>query len=490
MSEQTTIAFDFDLCEKSRIIVVGDLMIDEYVWGRVNRISPEAPVQVVSVEEESTTLGGAGNVVNNLVTLGARVGVAGVVGDDRGGERLTRMFRDLGVDADGIVMDPERITTRKTRVIAASQHVVRIDRESTRAVSPEQAKRICRFVMDRIRETDVVLISDYGKGVVSRALCAKLAEICGKAKKLLVTDPKGRDYARYRGVYALTPNRREASLASGVNIEDEASMDRAGKKLLDQTGAERLLLTCGKDGMVVYARDAEPDRIPAKARQVYDVSGAGDTVVAVLGIALSCGADFSTAARLANTAAGIVVGKVGTATVGRAELEEALTGFQDPAAVKQKTLEELAAIVEELRRQGKRIVLTNGCFDLLHAGHVQLFARSRALGDVLVVAVDDDDSVRRIKGAPRPVVMEKDRVRIISALDSVDYVNVFSTDALERLIRTVRPDVLTKGDNYTGDEVQGRAVVEKLGGRVELVPVMEGVSSAGIINTIRDGKKE
>jgi D-beta-D-heptose 7-phosphate kinase/D-beta-D-heptose 1-phosphate adenosyltransferase len=478
---------DLACFDRRRVLVVGDVMIDEYVWGDVTRISPEAPVPVVSVEEESTTLGGAGNVVANLVALGAAVSVTGVVGEGNEGQKLIRMFQDQGVDAGGVLRDPGRITTRKTRVIAGSQHVVRIDRESSRPVTPAQAKDICSFVLDRVRDAEAVLLSDYGKGVVTPALAAKVVEICRKADRPVLVDPKGRDYSKYKGAFAITPNRKEASEAAGILLSREDALHQAGARLLTETQAGHVLITCGRDGMVLFTKNQTPERIPARARQVYDVSGAGDTVLAVLGLCVACGAPFADAARLANTAAGIVVGKVGTATVSRGEIEEALAGFPDPAAVKQKDLEELSRIAGELKRSGKKVVLTNGCFDLLHAGHVQLFAKSRQLGDVLVVAVDDDAGVRKLKGAPRPVLKEKERVRIISSLDSVDYVHVFPAGGLERLIRAIRPDVLAKGSNYRLEEVEGRELVEKLGGRVELAPVTEGLSSSGIIHAIRDG---
>lgn len=304
----------------------------------------------------------------------------------------------------------------------------------------------------------------------------------------MVADPKGTDFEKYAGVSVLTPNKKEAALASGIEIRDESLLLNAGNKLLESTGIENLLITCGKDGMVLFEPNKAPYKIKAEARQVYDVSGAGDTVVAVLGLALASGLSLENAASLANTAAGIVVGKVGTATVSREELAAAWNQCPDNSLIKNKSLAELSRIVRELKHSGKKIVLTNGCFDLLHTGHIMLFSESKQLGDVLIVAIDDDLSVRKLKGNDRPVIAAKERVRILSALDSVDYVIIFSSDELGHLIKTLQPDVLTKGSNYAPEEVSGYEIVEGLGGRVILFPVTDGLSSTGIINTIRKGR--
>ncbi len=471
-----------------RILVAGDLMLDEYVWGEVDRISPEAPVQIVSVQSEDYTLGGAGNVVNNLVSLGATVSVAGVIGDRSDGERLLQKFTELGADTRGIIREAGRRTTRKTRIIAAHQHVLRIDRETRKEISAQVLDDLTAFAEKIIPESDGLLISDYGKGVLTRPLLSRLIASARKHKKIVVADPKGTDFKKYAGVSVLTPNKKEAALASGIEIKEESLLLNAGNKLLESTGIENLLITCGKDGMVLFEPNKAPYKIKAEARQVYDVSGAGDTVVAVLGLALASGLSLENSASLANTAAGIVVGKVGTATVSREELAAAWNQCPDNSLIKNKSLTELSRIVRELKHSGKKIVLTNGCFDLLHTGHIMLFSASKQLGDVLIVAIDDDESVRKLKGSDRPVIAARERVRILSALDSVDYVIIFSSDELGHLIETLQPDVLTKGSNYAPEEVSGYEIVERLGGRVVLFPVTDGLSSTGIINTIRKGR--
>jgi len=445
---------DISTFDRCNILVVGDLMLDEYLWGEVDRISPEAPVQVVSIKKEDYTMGGAGNVVNNIVALGAKVSAAGVIGSGKNGQILLNKFKELGVDTAGIVQEPGRTTTKKTRIIASHQHVLRIDRETDKAISDPTLEKVTRFIEDKIAHVDVVLISDYGKGLITKTLLSGLILAAQKHKKVTIADPKGLDFSKYSGVSLLTPNKKEAALASGVEIVDESTLVKAGNKILQTVALDKLLITCGKDGMVLFDQNEEPCKVRTKARQVYDVSGAGDTVLSVFGLAIASGASFKDAMSIANTAAGIVVGKVGTATILRQELNA-------------------------------RVVLTNGCFDLLHAGHIKLLSASKELGDILIVAIDDDDSVKKLKGSGRPVIGVKERVGILCALDSVDYVVVFSSRELKKLIEIMRPDVLTKGSNYTSEEVFGRERVEALGGKVVLIPVSENISSTRIINNIK-----
>ncbi|MBW1752480.1 MAG: D-glycero-beta-D-manno-heptose-7-phosphate kinase [Deltaproteobacteria bacterium] len=473
----------FDRCN---ILVVGDLMVDEYLWGDVERISPEAPVQVVTIKDEDFSLGGSGNVVNNIVELGAKVSAVGVIGTGTDGQLLLNKLNELGVDIAGIFQDSNRPTTRKTRIIASNQHVLRIDRETKESISEPTFEEIAKYLEDKIPDVDVVLISDYGKGLITEALMARLIAAAQKHNKITIADPKGLDFSKYSGVSLITPNKKEAALASGIEVVDETTLIEAGNKILQRVGIDKLLITCGKDGMVLFDRNKAPYKIRAETRQVYDVSGAGDTVLAVLGLAVASGISFEDGAVLANTSAGIVVGKVGTATVSRQELSSALK--HDDISLKHKDLSELPILIQDMKKKGKRLVMTNGCFDLLHAGHIMLFSASKKLGDVLIVAIDDDDSVRGLKGKGRPAISARERVRVISALDTVDYVVVFSSQELSKLIEIIRPDVLTKGSNYTSEEVFGRELVEQLGGRVVLIPVTEKISSTRIINNIRNSE--
>jgi len=478
-------AYDFSKFDRCHILVVGDLMIDEYLWGDVDRISPEAPVQIVAVDTEDYTLGGSGNVVKNIASLGAAVSVAGVIGTGRNGQLLLQMFKDLGVHTDGIIQEPDRPTTMKTRIIASNQQVLRIDRETKQTISDATLERLAGFIENKISSVDVILISDYGKGVITKTLLSRLIASAREHNKITISDPKGLDFSKYSGVSLLTPNKKEAARASGIEIVDDTTLSEAGNKILQAVDIDKLLITCGKDGMILFQRNHAPSTIYAEARQVYDVSGAGDTVLAILGLGIAAGESFEHSMALANTAAGIVVGKVGTATISRQELAAALQPSRDSAVIKHKRLSDLPALVQELKKQGKRIVLTNGCFDLLHTGHILLFSASKQLGDVLFVAIDDDSSVKALKGPDRPVIKAKERVRIISALDTVDYVVVFSSEELESLINIIRPDILTKGSNYSSEEVIGGKLVKQLGGRVALVPITEDISSTRIINTIK-----
>lgn len=476
---------DFSKFDRCHILVVGDLMIDEYLWGEVDRISPEAPVQIVAVDSEDYTLGGSGNVINNIAALGAKVTAAGVIGTGRNGQLVLQKFKELGVDTAGVVQEPDRPTTMKTRIIAANQQVLRIDRETKKAISDVTLDRLAGYIENKVPGVDVILISDYGKGVITNTLMSRLIAAARKHNKITIADPKGLDFSKYAGVSLLTPNKKEAARASGIEIVDESTLAESGRKILETVDINKLLITCGKDGMVLFQRDQTPCKISAEARQVYDVSGAGDTVLAVLGLGIAAGKSFEDSTTLANTAAGLVVGKVGTATISRQELTAALLPTRDSTIFKHKRLSDLPALVQELRKKGKRLVLTNGCFDLLHAGHILLFSASKQLGDVLIVAIDDDNSVKALKGPGRPVIRAKERVRIISALDTVDYVVLFSSEELESLIKIVHPDVLTKGSNYTSEKVLGGKLVEQLGGRVALIPITENISSTSIIDNIK-----
>ena len=478
--------FDMKKLAACRILVVGDLMLDAYLWGDAERISPEAPVQVVSVGSEEQTLGGAGNVINNLAALGADVSAAGVIGAGPDGQQILNQLNALGVNTAGISQDPQRPTTRKTRIIANHQHVLRFDREVKTEINLKTINWISDSAAKMIAAADLVLVSDYGKGLITRGLMKKLNDTAQKNGKLLIVDPKGLDFKKYAGASIITPNRRETGLAAGIDIVDDQTLAEAARRLIKKTGIEKILVTCGKEGMAYFEGDDPPFKIGTKARQVFDVSGAGDTVLAVMGLGVAAGYSIKEAVTLANTAAGIVVGKVGTATVSKSELAAGLDLTPDPKLHKQKTIAELSAVVRKLQKSGKRIVLTNGCFDLLHVGHIKLLSTSRQLGDVLVVAIDDDASVRKLKGAGRPIIKATERLRILSALDSVDYVVTFSSHQLNDLIETLRPAVLTKGSNYESDGVMGREIVERFGGRVEIIPVTEDISSTRIISTIKN----
>ncbi len=463
-------------------MVVGDLMLDEYLWGRVERISPEAPVQVVEVVRETAVLGGAGNVVRNLIALGAGVLLAGAVGPDETGQRIRALLERDAIDGSGVFEVPGRRTGLKSRVMAGHQQVVRIDRESTEPLDAERVEAIIGLAADRMADLDGLILSDYAKGVLTPELTAGLIELFGRAGKPIVVDPKGDDYARYRGASLITPNQREAGLALGLDLTRPEAAEKRAAGLLDDYGWRALMVTRGGQGLSLFSTGAPPLHVPARARQVFDVSGAGDTVVAVSGLGLACGWPLDKVARLANLAGGVVVGKVGTAALSVEDLLRAVRPGEESKIV---SPDEIEAVVDRLKAAGKRIVFTNGCFDLLHVGHVHFLRRSKELGEVLIVGLDDDESVARLKGEGRPVIGQEERARLMAALDFVDYVTIFTTERLPELLDRLAPDVLTKGANYAAGEVVGREVVEKKGGRVELIPLEGELTTSGLVERVR-----
>jgi len=465
-------------------LVVGDLMLDEYLWGRAERISPEAPVQIVDVVREELRLGGAGNVVNNLSELGVSVSVCSVVGDDENGGALLDAFAAKGIATDAIFRDPSRRTSRKTRVVAAHQQIVRIDRESRTGLSPDMERRVCDWIETNAAGFNAFLLSDYLKGALTPGVIATALTAARRRGIPALIDPKGTDFSRYNGATILTPNRREAEAASGIAIRDAASLERAAATIMERVGLEHLLITRSEEGMSLFSRTAEPVHIPTVAREVFDVSGAGDTVIAALAAGMAAGAGIVEAARLANIAAGIAVSKLGTSTVTPAEIINAVSLAASDRDAKIKNRDVLAVLIEAEKSRGKKIVFTNGCFDLLHAGHVKYLQKARNLGDLLVLGLNSDASVRRLKGEKRPLIGEDERAHILSALDCVDYVVIFDEDTPIELISALKPHILVKGGDYTPEGVVGKDLVESYGGRVELVSFVDGKSTTNIIERV------
>lgn len=467
-----------------RVLVAGDFMLDEYIWGKVSRISPEAPVTVVEVERETAALGGAGNVVNNLAALGALVEVIGLVGDDRPAAALRRELKRLRIDDQGLFTDPTRHTTRKTRVYGGQQQVVRIDRESRAPASAGFTDQALAYLKERLPQVQALILSDYAKGALTPEFLQKAISLARIQKVPVVVDPKGRDFSPYAGATVITPNVRELEQAAGRGLSGWEDRVDAAAELCTRLGLEALLVTEGAAGLTLVSAQGAL-KLPARTpREVFDVSGAGDTVAATLTLGVAAGFDLGCAAALANLAAGVVVTKRGTAPILLSEMERELRGHvhQEEKIV---SLAELSFIVPHLKAQGKRVVFTNGCFDLLHVGHIKFLEESRRRGDVLVVAVDTDASVRRVKGEGRPVLKEGERLRMLAALAAVDYVTPFESDQLPEILTNLRPDVLTKGSNYPEEEVEGRDIVTNYGGHVALVPVSDPVSITGLINRIR-----
>lgn len=463
-----------------RILVVGDLMLDHYLWGTSDRISPEAPVPVVDVRREMVSLGGAGNVMNNLLAMGAQVVAASVVGDDQSGREILAMLAEQGIPTTGVLPETGRQTARKSRVVVTHQQVVRFDRETKNAIRPDSEAALLSWVREQTELPAAILLSDYNKGVLTPALTQALIQYGREHNIPVLVDPKGSDYSKYQGATLVTPNKKEAAQLTGIAIDSEAALEQAGQALRRALALEYAMITLSEEGMALF--DERMTRIRAVARDVFDVTGAGDTVLAAMGFALASGASILDAAHLANSAAAVVVGKLGSATVTLEEIAAYEASLQHSRRNEAfQSFESIEAICERLRRQGKKIVFTNGCFDLLHRGHVEYLQASRECGDVLIVGLNSDASTQRLKGPTRPVNSEDDRATILAALRPVDYVVVFEQDTPYELIRRVRPDVLTKGADYAGQEVVG----SDLAGEVRLISFVEGRSTSYTIHKIQ-----
>lgn len=460
----------------TRVLVVGDIMLDQYWQGPALRVSPEAPVPVVNVAQQSERAGGAANVAVNVGALGAKVQLDGLIGADDAGRRLRSLMQQHGVSCN-FEDTPGFATITKLRVISHNQQLVRLDFEAKQTLA--DAALLQRFAND-VGQADVILLSDYGKGAL-QDVAAFIALARAQAKPVVV-DPKGNDFERYRGATAITPNRSEFELIVGPCQTDADFADK-GRALCQRLGLACLLITRGADGMTLIDANGEAHHLAASAREVYDVTGAGDTVAAVFGLAIGHALPFYEAARIANTAAGLVVAKMGTASVSASELQLALRDKAPHAAICGPA--ELQTVVAGARSAGQRIVMTNGCFDILHAGHVDYLSKARDLGDCLIVAVNDDDSVRRLKGGQRPINCLADRMRVLAALAAVDWVVPFSEDTPEALIAEVLPDVLVKGGDYQVADIAGHAQVLANGGEVLTLPFLEGYSTSALLDKVR-----
>jgi D-beta-D-heptose 7-phosphate kinase / D-beta-D-heptose 1-phosphate adenosyltransferase len=470
--------------KKPRLLVIGDVILDKFIWGNVDRISPEAPVQVVNIRRENVALGGAANVANNLTAIGCEVTMLGVVGADDNGKVLRDEFQGKRIHDEALFVDQSRPTTTKTRVIAGSQHVVRIDYENTDPISGAIQDRIIDYLGKNVSKFDAVIVSDYQKGVLTDAVLHRVLSLAKQSNVKTIVDPKRKNFAAYRQASIIKPNLREAGVAVGRDLRTTEDVLHAAKEILETTLAEAVLVTRGKDGMLLVDRNGH-ETISATAQEVYDVTGAGDTASAFLGFMVAAGQSALDAARIANLAAGVAVSRMGTVTV---TIEDVLHQIEDSTSGSRKILtrEELVAVLTSIRTN-LTIVFTNGFFDILHVGHVTLLGKSKALGDKLIVGLNSDASIRRNKGEKRPFVSEQERAHILAALESVDYVVLFDEDTPLDLLRALKPDILVKGSDYALDDVVGRDVVESYGGKVALVDLVPGFSTTSIVESILRG---
>jgi D-beta-D-heptose 7-phosphate kinase/D-beta-D-heptose 1-phosphate adenosyltransferase len=488
--------FDFEALSQAissrTVLCVGDLMLDEFVYGEVSRISPEAPAPVIAVQRTETNIGGAGNVARNIASLGARCIFVGLIGEDAAGMQLkAQLSRESGIESV-LVCDSGRPTTRKVRFVSEhfSTHMLRADWELAQPASAEIEQKLIDAILPLSPRADIVLLSDYAKGVLTARVIRNTIDAARKLGKRVIVDPKSANFAIYRGATLLTPNRKEFAEATRSRADTQASIAAAAQDAMQLADCEAVLVTQSELGMTLVPRNGEAVHVPAHPVKVRDVSGAGDTVAAVLAVTLAAGADWETALRMANAAAAVAVSKKGTATVTSTELRRKILPHAYLAAEEKIVAEggDLDAHLLDWRKQGLRVGFTNGCFDILHPGHVKVLTVARAACDRLVVGLNSDASVRRLKGEGRPVQDERARSEVLAALEAVDLVAIFEEDTPLRLIAQIRPSVLVKGGDYTREKVIGHEIVEAGGGEVLLVDVLPGFSTTSLVNRARGGK--
>lgn len=471
------------LDKKPNILVIGDLMIDHYLWGSCDRISPEAPVQVVNVKKESSVLGGAGNVINNLFALGAKVDVISVMGDDAVANELKSLLEKIEVSSSNLIVEENRKTSKKSRLIASQQQVLRYDMESIDDISEQSSNKILENLKVNIKKYDSVILSDYGKGVLTTNLTKEIIKIANENNVKVLVDPKGKDYSKYKGSYTLTPNKKEAMEATNIDIKDEKSLVKALEDLKQKCDLEVSLITLSENGIAILKDELIVK--PTVAREVYDVTGAGDTVIASIAFALGNDLNIEEAISFANLAAGVVVGKIGSATASLDEIYEYESSLHKSSSTSHiKTFQEIEKLAYKFHELGKKVVFTNGCFDILHAGHVKYLEVAKSYGDVLIVGVNADSSVRKLKGPTRPINNQDDRAYILASLESVDYVVIFEEETPYELIKLVKPHTLVKGGDYEGKDVVGQDIANEL----KLVQFVDGKSTTNTIKRIQNSE--
>jgi D-beta-D-heptose 7-phosphate kinase/D-beta-D-heptose 1-phosphate adenosyltransferase len=470
------------------VLVLGDVMLDRYVSGEVSRISPEAPIPVLRVTAARASLGGAANVAHNVAALGARAILVGVIGADDAGAEIERLVATAGDRIDArLFATSHRPTTVKTRFTTRGAHqLLRVDDETIDPLDDETAAELRRLFARALTESDIVVLSDYAKGVLCDRLLRRVVNLSRRARRPVIADPKRASFKAYRNVTVLTPNAQEATRATGVEAADDDGAERAARVALDAAACDAVIVTRSENGLTLVRRGMPALHLPARVQEVSDVSGAGDTFVAALAAALACDPDLANATRLANIAAGISVARPGTAVISRRDLAEELRR-RNVIASDEKVMVAESALqrIGEWRRRGLRIGFTNGCFDLIHPGHVHLLAQARAACDRFVVALNTDASVRRLKGPERPIQSETARATVISSLASVDLVVLFDEDTPLSLIRAIRPDVLVKGADYRPDQVVGADIVRRDGGKLLLVDLLPSQGTTATIARVR-----
>jgi len=475
---------------RPKILIVGDYMLDVYIYGDALRISPEAPVPILKIRNRTQSCGGASSVAADVAALGARPCCLGLIGDDANGRVLVKILKEIGADVSGLLLCTDRPTITKTRLIGLAQHrhqqqLFRMDDESSDPISTQHCQKMLALFEEKLAEADVVCLQDYDKGLLNPTFCQALIHAARRADKPVLVDPAFvSDYSKYRGATLITPNRQETARTVGYELQSEENVACAAQHLVETLDLNAAVITLDKEG--AYLQSAEhTGMIPTQPRRVYDVTGAGDMVLATLATAVASGCGYQMAVQLANVAGSIEVGKFGVATVTREEITSELLGQCKGPEDKVLGLGELQSRLDMHRVQGHNIVFTNGCFDILHRGHVQYLAFCKAQGDIVVVGLNSDSSVTHLKGPGRPVNEEEDRAAVLAALESVDFITVFDEPDPLKLIQAVKPDCLIKGQDWQDKGVVGADFVEARGGKVVLAALVEGRSSTKVINKLK-----
>ena len=473
---------DFLDFSKVKVLVFGDLVLDRYLRGNVSRISPEAPVPVLLIKDEYECLGGAGNVIENIVSLGSKVRVLGQIGNDDKGHTIKRRMDEIGADTKYMDISDTVKTIVKTRLSAQNQQLIRFDEETINPISSEMMEIIDTKAESLLSGIDIVIISDYGKGMITNQSAQLLISKAKERNIPVIVDPKGMDYSKYRGATACTPNMKEFSEAIGTTVGSEDDIKEKGLELAKSLKMDYLVITRSEKGLsLIDQRKGDKKDFPAKAKEVVDVTGAGDTVIATFAIAFAKGYSMDDCCRLSNLTASIVVSKFGAATSTIDEISSLIEPHRDNKTV---SIDEVVQWADSIHAAKKKIVFTNGCFDIVHAGHIKSFEMAKEMGDVLIVGLNSDESIRRIKGPKRPIISEENRARLLESIAVIDKVVVFSEDSPESLIQKIRPDVLVKGSDWKGKKIAGEDFIKTYGGKVEYIDLVDGISTSKIIDKI------
>ena len=477
--------------KSKKVLVIGDIMLDKYYFGDAERISPEAPVPVLKKKNEKTVLGGAANVATNLIRAKQKVGVMSVIGNDVEGKELKAIFEEKKINTDLLIIDRERHTTVKTRMIGSNNaQMLRLDIEDTKNISEKVSETMLKKYEEKIKEYDIIIISDYKKGLLDVKNTSKIIEIANKNNKMTLIDTKEASYEKYKNAYLIKPNLKELNELTKMNVNTDKEIVEAADELRKNTGAKYVLATRGKDGMTLVDENGF-NHVKCASREVYDVSGAGDTVIAYVAASIVNGIEINDALKIANMAAGVEVSKMGTYAVSIEEVQKYINEENDvDYEDKILGLNKLQKIIKEKREHGKKVVFTNGCFDIFHVGHSRYLMDASRYGDILIVAVNSDSSVKKLKGPERPIVSENERMELLAALECVSYVVKFDEDTPIELIKKLKPDIITKGGDYKPEEVVGKEIVEAYGGEVIICPFVDGKSTTNIIKKIRANNKK